>query len=436
MILLLLACNSSPVVTITAPEDGATLIAGATVLFTATLSDDHDAPDDLTLRWSSGDALLKGDEALDGGDASLSLAGQLAEGEVDVTLSATDLGGVVGRDSIQVNVRANQAPTVAFTAPDAGAVLPAGVPVTVQAQASDPDETDASVLSLSWTGLEAAEGPAHPDADGTASVVISPDVGEVSLSVTVSDAAAGFATALLRWTAIDADLDQDGFVDGGVGGDDCDDQNPAVHPGAQERCDGVDEDCDGVADNAPVNAPEWYRDNDADGHGAGSPLPACAQPAGWVPSNDDCNDNDAGIHPGATEICDAADTDCDGTVPTAEFTDADTDGYVACTDCADNSAAIHPGAIEVCDADNADEDCNGLADDNDPAATSQMLYYRDADGDGWGVASPTTRAQAKHHTVPLGFTSADGSPSRCSGQCNHVRRPFATTWSFTGGASS
>jgi hypothetical protein len=62
------------------------------------------------------------------------------------------------------------------------------------------------------------------------------------------------------------DADGDGFIGtapprspAGCGGDDCDDQNPAIHPGAAERCDGLDENCNGVIDDgaryAPLSAP-------------------------------------------------------------------------------------------------------------------------------------------------------------------------------------
>ena len=58
----------------------------------------------------------------------------------------------------------------------------------------------------------------------------------------------------------------------------------------------------------------WYRDADGDGHGdpSASISGVCAQPAGYVQSSDDCNDNDAAVHPGATETCNQTDDNCDG----------------------------------------------------------------------------------------------------------------------------
>jgi hypothetical protein len=126
---------------------------------------------------------------------------------------------------------------------------------------------------------------------------------------------------------------------------------------------------------------------DADGDGYGNPNPklsvtvSCGQTphSGYVTNNSDCNDNDAAIHPGASEICDGKDNNCNGLID--EGFDTDGDGYSSCAgDCNDNDASMHPGAIEICDA--KDNDCDGLSDNN-------IVYYRDADGDGYGnIASP------------------------------------------------
>ena len=194
-------------------------------------------------------------------------------------------------------------------------------------------------------------------------------------------------------------LDQDGD---GVGGEpitaceplagavllsgDCDDADPDIHPGALERCDGVDQDCDGEVDEGEAaDGGPWYLDADGDGYGLdGFPSTACQQPAGYALVGGDCDDGSEEIQPAATEICDGVDNDCDGEVDGASAQDATTwaadldgDGFgdptqavVACadsagiaadaTDCDDGDPEINPGATEGCDG--QDDDCDGTVD--------------------------------------------------------------------------
>jgi uncharacterized protein (TIGR02145 family) len=105
----------------------------------------------------------------------------------------------------------------------------------------------------------------------------------------------------------------------------------------------------------------YYKDGDGDGYGTEetylfSPL----QPPGHTNIAGDCDDNDPNIFPGAEEICDGLDNDCDGTpdFPGGEA-DADEDGFRLCEgDCDDDNATIHPGATEIC-GDGIDQDCDG-----------------------------------------------------------------------------
>src|SRR5690606_24204125 len=92
---------------------------------------------------------------------------------------------------------------------------------------------------------------------------------------------------------------------------DCDDADATTYPGAPELCDGIDNNCNGEVDEG-VLIP-FYADADADGHGdVAAVIMACMPPSGYVATAGDCNDADPAIHPGAVEICNSLDDDCDG----------------------------------------------------------------------------------------------------------------------------
>ncbi|MCB9679608.1 MAG: hypothetical protein H6737_31165 [Alphaproteobacteria bacterium] len=209
----------------------------------------------------------------------------------------------------------------------------------------------------------------------------------------------------------------------GVAGD-CNDGNPGIHPGATEVCDGVDQDCVGGADNG-VPTSNWYLDGDADGYGGGQAVVSCQQPVGRISQGGDCNDTNAGIHPGATEVCDNLDQDCDGTADeglatTDWYPDLDNDGYGAgtavadCsqppgteatdTDCDDGDPNTYPGAGEACDG--LDNDCNGVADDN----TVDLDWYVDGDDDGFGAGTPTSSCAPIPGSVQASGDCDDGDP--------------------------
>ena len=84
-------------------------------------------------------------------------------------------------------------------------------------------------------------------------------------------------------------------------GGDCDDGDEQVNPGADERCDGLDNDCDeDVDEDDAVDAPTWYRDGDGDGYGTAlDTTTACEQPSEFADNPDDCLDRDDQVYPGA-----------------------------------------------------------------------------------------------------------------------------------------
>ncbi len=169
------------------------------------------------------------------------------------------------------------------------------------------------------------------------------------------------------------DLDGDGFVVG----DDCDDTDPTIYPGAPEDIcpDGADQNCDGEDGEAICNP---FEDVDGDGY---SPP-------------EDCNDNNAAIHPGAAEdCCDIVDMDCDGVIDMCtncfSGVDADGDGYFVDdpwleSDCDDSDPDIYPGAPEIC-GDGIDQNCSGA--DGEPGIDCPTVNpLPDADGDGYDIS--------------------------------------------------
>ncbi|MFZ5476381.1 MAG: MopE-related protein [Myxococcota bacterium] len=91
--------------------------------------------------------------------------------------------------------------------------------------------------------------------------------------------------------------------------DDCDDLDATVKPGATETCDDEDDDCDGVADDGLTL---WYVDADGDTYGAAG-TGDCANSGTGVDNGDDCDDDYDLAYPGALEICDGVQNDCDDT---------------------------------------------------------------------------------------------------------------------------
>ena len=108
---------------------------------------------------------------------------------------------------------------------------------------------------------------------------------------------------------------------------DCNDADSAIHPGATEVCDAldVDEDCDGLSDDADpsvdtTTGSTFYTDADGDGYGASTASGTffCDVPAsGYASSTTDCDDTNSAVHPGATEVCNDWDDDCDASTSQA-----------------------------------------------------------------------------------------------------------------------
>lgn len=145
----------------------------------------------------------------------------------------------------------------------------------------------------------------------------------------------------------------------------------------------------GIIPIKPGNIGEWITNTDWDGDG-------------YSYNEGDCSPQDASVYPGAAEICDELDNNCDGEIdegvePETYYEDRDDDYYgnpdasvESCsqpphyvpdnTDCNDLNYEIYPGTTELCN--NVDDNCDGVIDENCEADTTDA---NDKDGDGYSI---------------------------------------------------
>lgn len=289
-----------------------------------------------------------------------------------------------------------------------------------------PDDLDADGATVE-IDCDDADRWTHPDAAETCDGRDNDCDGEIDEGVGATfyvdadgDGFGDAAEALIACAAPDGFVSNDG---------DCDDTDTAIHPGAVEICEPFgearDNDCDGLADDeTAIGVETWYVDRDDDGYGADvSAVTSCEAPTGYVSAGGDCDDDVAGVNPGAWEHCDGRDMDCDGVVDGANaidaliwYRDADSDGFgdvdqrtPSCsglvghvadsTDCDDTDDTRYPGATEFCNQE--DDDCDGAIDE--AGTVDAVDWYTDADGDGYG-------------TQPALGRSCDGAIGQASNQ--------------------
>ena len=134
--------------------------------------------------------------------------------------------------------------------------------------------------------------------------------------------------------------------------------------------------------NAAITGPVmYYLDTDNDGYGDDATgVEQCTQPANTILIGGDCNDANNAVYPGATEICDGLDNNCNGQEDEGltflnYYFDGDDDGYgignptVSCTsltgyatltgDCDDSNNTVYPGATDT-EGNGIDENCDGI----------------------------------------------------------------------------
>ena len=231
------------------------------------------------------------------------------------------------------------------------------------------------------------------------------------------------------------DLDGDGYSVG----DDCDDDDEDIYPGAWELCDGVDNNCDGSIDEGATQA--FYADADGDGFGdIKSITEACEQPEGTVTLPGDCADDNPDNFPDADEYCDGQDNDCDGLTDESDALDAlpwyfdeDGDGFgsddgsavaYACSqpggyqaqggDCDDTDPRFNPDAAEADCTDPSDYNCDGVTE------------YTDDDSDGWADCEDCDDQDATQH--PGADEYCNGEDDSCDGAVDEDTSVDALAW--------
>ncbi|MCB9781243.1 MAG: hypothetical protein H6742_21935 [Alphaproteobacteria bacterium] len=357
-------------------------------------------------------------------------------------VACTDKGGDPGTDSGDTAVADDL--DVRFLSPLAGAWYAETTTVRAEIAVEDPDGGSVGGLELTWFGAaaDAAGAPTATESDGGAVVDLSglaPGVYDLGVQVRrADDGAVGFAS--VAFEVVDPDVDNDGYDAVAYGGDDCDDGDPTTNVAADEICDGDDNDCDGLVDEEDaIDIPTWYLDLDEDGYGTADEVTVdCQQPKDTVLVPGDCDDDNAAINPGAAEVCDEIDNDCDGLTDdedpgletasaSAWYPDADKDTWgdystfaLACEppegwvpdggDCDDGDPTVNPDAPEYCDG--LDNNCRDGVDEI--GAVDAPLWYLDADIDDWGIEDDTIAACDQ----PTGYAAAPGDCDDDDGAVN------------------
>jgi hypothetical protein len=209
-----------------------------------------------------------------------------------------------------------------------------------------------------------------------------------------------------------------GYTDNKTGLFDCDDNNSAVNPGATEVCNGIDDDCDGAIDNG-FEFNRYTLDFDNDGYGDNdTSVEACAAPDGYIPDNGsvyDCKDNNSAVHPGAAEVCNGIDDDCNGSIDEGYVSESTTCGVGACSGNTGATSCVSGGVVDSCNpvAGATPETCNNIDDDCD--GTTDEGYVSQTTNCGVGACAATGSTSCVSGAVVDSCTKGQAGIEICNG---------------------
>jgi Putative metal-binding motif len=184
---------------------------------------------------------------------------------------------------------------------------------------------------------------------------------------------------------------------------DCNDYLAYVHPMAPELCNGIDDNCNGQADEG-LDKVTMYRDADGDGFGAHFTTDTrvgCSS-SGYAPNQDDCDDKDKDVHPGAMEVCNSKDDDCNGRTDEGARATCGL-GWCLRNAMSCESSMCTPGKPRMEECNLYDDDCDGVIDNGAQCEAGKVCFQ------GRCLASDDAKAAAE------AMASADGGVAGADG---------------------
>jgi hypothetical protein len=232
---------------------------------------------------------------------------------------------------------------------------------------------------------------------------------------------------------------------------DCDDNTATVHPGSPEICDRQDNDCNGQIDeNLPIST--YCQDDDGDGYGVQrqATIQSCGPTSGFGLCDNDCDDEDTSIYPGAEELCNSIDDNCDERIDENVRPTCGTGWCRSSASGCDSTSVCFPGDPRKEECNLFDDDCDGVDDNGTdlelcgrPGFTCQLgqcVAAGDVGADGGsargsgaseGVAPIGTGAEPGG-LDPGASSPAEGEASGCA--VSHAMRTENAAWCVVAGS--